>query len=240
MFEKTVYQCPKCHAVIRQEIEDEGEVDCLSCGKRYRVILDKRSGKVGFIEVEVKEAPEPLYLPKGSIRALVTMVVAVACWVLMFQGKDVPGYLFSLLATIIGYYFGFRRKVKTAGSRIFDASAKEEEPLFLPHGFIRFLLIVGFVVGGIVLYARGKFRELPYLEFFFVLFGLILGYLVAKMFSGFEGGALHTLFNHLKGILVLGAAGYLAYLLLSGMYVHSHWLALFLSSVISFYFGSRS
>lgn len=58
MFEKTVYQCPKCHAVIRQEIEDEAEVDCLSCGKLYRVMLDKGSGKVGFIEVAVKEIPE--------------------------------------------------------------------------------------------------------------------------------------------------------------------------------------
>jgi hypothetical protein len=159
---------------------------------------------------------------------------------LIVMGREVPGYLLSLLLTIIGYYFGFRKKIETAESRILDATAKEEEPLFLPHGFIRVVLILGFVISGIVLLAKGKLTELDYLEFFVVLLGLIAGYMFARVFSDYQGTPLYIFFNHLKGAVVLAAAGYLAYLLLSGNRGSSDYVAMTLSAVMSFYFGSRS
>jgi hypothetical protein len=203
-------------------------------------MLDTDTGKAGFIEATEKEIPEPLYLPKGSIRALVTVAMSLSCWLLIFAGKDVPGYLLSLLLTIIGYYFGFRKKIKTAESRIFDASAKEEDPLFLPHGVIRVFFTVGFVISGLVLFSVGKLKELQYLEFFVVLFGLILGYVFARVFSSYEGSSLYILINHLKGAVALAAAAYLAYLLVTGRHSDLKYSSLLLSAVISFYFGSRS
>ena len=240
MFEKTMYHCPGCDAIVREEIRDGMEFACQSCSRRYSVMLDEQSGKVGFIELAKKEAPEPLFLPRGSIRALVTIALSFSCWLIILTGKDVPGYLFSLLLTIIGYYFGFRKKIRAAESRIFDASAEAEEPLFLPPGVIRFFLVAGFVISGIVLCARGRFNELPYLEFFIILFGLILGYILAKAFSSYEGSLLYTLANHLKGTVVLAAAFYLTYLFLSGTHGEAKYLSLVLAAVISFYFGSRS
>ncbi len=240
MFEKTIYHCPNCDAIVRQELQDEDEFACQSCSRRYRVMLDRDTGKVGFVEAAEQEAPEPLYLPKGSIRALATMAMSCCCWVLIFAGKDVPGYLLSLLLTVIGYYFGFRKKIKTAGSRIFDATAEEEEPLFLPHGVIRFFLIGGFLISGLVLLFAGKLKQLHYLEFFIVLFGLILGYVFAKVFSSYEGGSLYVVVNHLKGAVVLTAAAYLTYLLLTGKHGDLQYLSLLLAACISFYFGSRS
>ena len=203
-------------------------------------MLDRDTGKAGFIEITDKKVPEPLFLPKGSIRAMVTIAMAVSCWILIFTGKVVPGYLLSLLLAIIGYYFGFRKKMKAAESRILDASAEEEEPLSLPHGFIRSFIAIGFLVSGIVLCFLVKSKELKYLEFFLILFGLILGYFFARMFSGFEGGPLHILINHLKAVLVLGATAYLAYLLLTGTHGQLKYASLVLSCVITFYFGSRS
>ncbi len=240
MFEKITYQCPNCSAVVRQDLKDGEELTCVSCNKRYKVLLDEETGKAGFVETTAKEIPEPLYLPKGSIRALVTMAAALSCWMLIIMGREVPGYLLSLLLTIIGYYFGFRKKIETAESRILDATAKEEEPLFLPHGFIRVVLILGFVISGIVLLAKGKLKELDYLEFFVVLLGLIAGYMFARVFSDYQGTPLYIFFNHLKGAVVLAAAGYLAYLLLSGNRGSSDYVAMTLSAVMSFYFGSRS
>jgi len=219
MFEKITYQCPNCGAVVRHEIEDRQELDCFSCSRRYKVMLDKDTGKAGFIEVDRKEIPEPLFLPKGSVRAIVTIAIALTCWILFFVGKEVPSYLLSLLLAIIGYYFGFRMKVKAAESRIFDASARKEEPLFLPHGFIRIFLILGFFITGIVLLSKGRLKQLPYLEFFAILSGLILGYIFAKVFWSYEGSSLYMFVNHLKGLVVLGAAGYLAYLMLTGHYL---------------------
>ena len=239
MFEKITYQCPNCGAVVRQDLRDGEELTCLSCTKRYKVLLDEETGKAGFVETTAKELPEPLFLPRGSIRALVTMAIALSCWMLIFMGKEVPGYLLSLLLTVIGYYFGFRKKIETAESRILDATVREEEPLFLPHGFIRVVLILGFVISGIVLLAKGKLKELDYLEFFVVLVGLIAGYVFARVFSDYQGTPSYILFNHLKGAIVLAAAGYLAYLLLSGNQAESDYTAMSLSAVISFYFGSR-
>ena len=240
MFEKTMVHCPGCEAIVREEIRDGTEFTCPSCSRRYSVMIDEQSGKAGFVELAKKEAPEPLFLPRGSIRALVTLAMSFSCWLMILTGKDAPGYLLSLLLAIIGYYFGFRKKIKTAESRIFDASAVAEEPLFLPPGVIRFFLVVGFVISGIVLCARGRFDELPYLEFFIILFGLILGYIVAKAFSSYEGGPLHSLVNHLKGAVVLAAAFYLMYLFLSGAHGDANYLPLVLAAIISFYFGSRA
>ncbi len=183
MFKKDFYQCPVCSADIRQKIEDDCEVECLVCKRRFQVMFDKISGKVGFIDLNKKKIPEPLYLPKGSIRSLITIAMAVSCWALIFQEKDVPAYLFSLILTIIGYYFGFRTKMKAATSRIHDVSSESVEPLFLPHGFIRFFLISGFVISTYFLYIHGAFKNAKNLEFFVILYGLIFGYVFARFFS---------------------------------------------------------
>ena len=240
MFEKTTYQCPNCGAVVRQDLKDGEEFACLSCNNRYKVLLDEETGKAGFVEAAAKEIPEPLFLPRGSIRALVTIAMALSCWILIFTGRDVPGYLLGLLLTIIGYYFGFRKKIKTAESRIFDATAKEEDPLFLPHGFMRVLLILGFVISGVVLHVTGRLKEIHYLEFFVVLFGLIAGYVFARMFSAYEETSFYVSLNHAKGVGALAAAAYLAYVLLSRRHTDHGHIAMLLCALISFYFGSRS
>lgn len=56
---------------------------------------------------------EPLNLPKGSIRSFVTLTMALSCWALVVTGRPVPAWLFSLILTVIGYYFGFRTSNKT-------------------------------------------------------------------------------------------------------------------------------
>ena len=223
-----------------EQLQDETEFVCHACRKCYKVLLDKQTGKAGFIDTDEKKIPEPLFLPKGSLRSMMTIAMAVSCWMLIFKGKDVPYYLFSLVLTIIGYYFGFRKKIRSAESRIFDASSKKEAPLFLPSGFIRSFLIVGFVACAIFLYNKGDLKQLKYLEFFVILFGLISGYIFARLFSGLKKTNIYLFFNHMKGASVLVAAGWLVYLFLNGSYADNVYLALMLSSFISFYFGSRS
>ena len=240
MYEKLVYRCPNCHADVRKDLQDEDDFVCRVCSKRFRVLLDVDTGKAGFIELSTREVPEPLYLPKGSIRALVTMIVAATSWVLILTAQDVPEYLFSLLLTVIGYYFGIRTKLKAAESRIFDASTKEPEPLSLPTGFIRLFLTVGFLVCGVVLYRRELLGEAKYLEFFIILSGLIVGYVYARLFSKSEASPAYILLNHVKGVVVLAAAGCLAFLFIGGAHAAYGPLALVLSAAISFYFGSRS
>lgn len=186
MFEQLFYECPYCNTEIRQDLKDDESFACTVCGKNFKVMRDGESGNVGLIEIGAKEMPEPLFLPKGSIRSLITVVMAASCWIFIFSGKDVPNYLFSLILTIVGYYFGFRKKVVSARSRILSADGRTEEPLFLPHGVVRYFLLAGFIVSGIVIYTAGTLTELKYLEFFVIISGLIAGYMFARVFSKFE------------------------------------------------------
>ena len=240
MFEKTAYQCPRCQSEFRQEFEETDLFTCDICGRRFRVLLDKQSGAAAFFEQQSKEIPEPLYLPKGSVRSLVAIAMALSCWVLIFAGRDAPSYLLSLLLTIIAYYFGFRTKVKAAESRIYDPAFKVSRPLFLPGGFVRAILILGFSASLIFLLTRGKLSE-AHIEFFLILFGLIAGYVFGRIWIRMEGGAAYVLVNHAKGAVVLLVAAYLVYLFVSGLYAETPPLhASVLCAVLSFYYGSRS
>jgi len=240
MYGDTTYHCPHCKTEFRQKIEDLREIVCNSCHKRFKVRLYPDTGNAAFIEIGENKTSEPLFMPKGSIRALVTILMAISCWFLIIKGKSVPTYLFGLILTLVGYYFGFRKQARAAASKIFDASEKSEEPLFLPHGFIRFFIIAGFVVCGIVLNRRGILNQLHYLEFFVILFSLIAGYVFSKIIAAFESDTLKTAIGHLKGALVIFAAFCLMYLFVSGKYPELTGTCPPLAAIISFYFGSRS
>jgi hypothetical protein len=206
MFELQYHKCPGCKTEIQGKIEDGAELSCVYCKRRFRVMLEEETAKVGLVEVIEKELPEPLFLPRGSIRATVTILVAFASWIQFLWGRDVPGYVLSLLLAIIAYYFAFRKHMRAAQSLIFDASAKVQEPLFLPSGFIRAILICGFLISGLLLYIRGKLFSPSYLEFFVVLFGLVLGYGFSRAFAAVQRTPFHVFINHLKGAAVLLAA----------------------------------
>lgn len=240
MFELATYRCPDCSTEIRDRLSDGQQFDCLHCRHSFRILLDESSKSVGFIPLSDAVIQEPLHLPRGSIRAMVTLATAGSCWVLMLGGGVVPGYLLSLLLTIIGYYFGFRQKLRNAAGRILDPSARAAEPLHLPGGTIRLFLVLGFAVCGAVVYARGQLTDPAYLEFFVVLTGLVAGYFFARFFAGAVGAGTQNLLNHVKGVLVLAAAVILAALLLSGLHMDRPRLALTLAAAVSFYFGSRS
>ena len=240
MFELATYRCPECGAEIREKLSDGQPFNCFHCRRSFRVLLDASSDKMGFVPLDTAVAQEPLNLPRGSVRAITTLVAAGCCWVLILRGALVPGYLLSLLLTIIGYYFGFRQKIKSAQSRILDASARVQEPLNLPGGSIRLILVLGFAACAALLGVRGRLIDPAYLEFFVVLAGLVAGYFFARLVGSGQGTAPGNWINHAKGVLVLIATVSLAVVLLSGLYVERPHLGLVLACVVSFYFGSRS
>jgi hypothetical protein len=81
-----------------------------------------------------------------------------------------------------------------------------------------------------------------YLEFFVVLFGLVLGYGFSRVFSGIQRTTFSVFINHVKGAAVLCAAVCLFGLVLmsSASTPGGDYVALLLACVVSFYFGSRS
>jgi len=54
---------------------------------------------------------EPLGLPKGSVRAILALLIVVAMLGAIFIGnKEEMEYLAPIMALIIGHYFGHRSK----------------------------------------------------------------------------------------------------------------------------------
>jgi hypothetical protein len=83
--------------------------------------------------------------PEGSIRALLAvMVVGLFCALLLIPPKDpakpsIPAYLIYLVFLILGHYFAAR------GSRRGQDGAWHRQPLWLPRGCIRLLLLAALV-----------------------------------------------------------------------------------------------
>ena len=242
MFEKPIYRCPQCSVELLEDYAEKSVYACPECTARFKALADKESGRVALIEVDERTIPEPLYLPRGSIRAITTLSMAISCWIMVLAGRDVPSYLFSLLLAILGYYFGFRTKMKSAQSRLIDATAEALEPLYLPGGLIRALLIAGFLVAGLVLLERGRFAspDLIYLEFFVIFAGLVVGHVFACLLARARATPLTIATNHVKGLLVLVVCALLCYLFLGGGHAQHPKESMLLCAAVSFYFGSRT
>ncbi|MHC5083245.1 MAG: PHD finger domain-containing protein [Planctomycetota bacterium] len=239
MFELKTYHCPGCKAEIREKFTDGDEYICDDCGNIYHVLIDERSGNIGFVAADETLLQNPLGLPKGSIRALTTLLLAVTCWVMILMNRSVPGNLLGLLLTVTGYYFAFRKKDGTQ-SRIYNVSARLQSPLSLPSGSIRNILIAGFLVSAVILGMQGRLTEAVYVEFYLILTGLVAGHLLSKLLSHIHHPAALNFFNHCKGVIVLSTTFAFAFILVAGLY-EAYWhLAISLSCIISFYFGSRS
>ena len=235
------YQCPTCGLAIHGTLDGIDRYKCVDCRSEFKVMLDAETGRAAFLAPPAPDTPHPLYLPQGSVRALVALALAAACWGQMLLGRQVPVALLSLLLTVIGFYFGFRSHSGSARDRIFDPSVYAEPPLFLPAGVIRKILLGGFLVAACVLYFRKQLSDRELLSFFLILFGLILGHLFGRSFRKLQGSGLYVFVGHCKALVVLAAAAGVILLILSGRWRELRQIPLaVLCLIISFYFGSRS
>lgn len=59
---------------------------------------------------------EPLGLPKGSVRALLTLATFAAGVTMMMLGKEIPDVFAALWATVAAFYFGTRSAEEKNGT----------------------------------------------------------------------------------------------------------------------------
>ncbi len=189
--------------------------------------------------MQVLEHWDPLNLPRGSVRAIVTLALLGVLWTLMLTGKEVPLALAFVVLLVLGHYFGSR------GGR--DRVEGERPPLFLPRGSIRLLIVLGFGAVGWFLWNEGRFVlsvDDRNTAIFFLLAALLVGFLVRKAADVVSGGKMtrpRRLFENVKAILVLAAVGIFAvYCLIAKKEAGMENLALVAVPVIVFYFGSRT
>lgn len=55
----------------------------------------------------------PLWLPPGSIRAIITLITLVVFFYLSIQAQEVTDTLGTIVVTVVAFYFGSRSNAKT-------------------------------------------------------------------------------------------------------------------------------
>jgi hypothetical protein len=244
MYEDHLVICPQCGVESARPLEEEDFFVCDHCGTRFSVMVDPETAKIGLVEPMADRPVQPLWMPKGSIRALAALGVTGTCWYQLLLGRAVPPSLLGLALTIVGYYFGFRARAKAAEGSIYDARERLAAPLFLPGGWIRAILIIGFAAGAAAVAARSGFDDVELLGFFVILAGLMLGHLVGRVSRKLSGLAALSVLKHVKGALVIGVTALLVHLVVRASGnpdAEPNTLAvILLCSAISFYYGSRT
>ncbi len=232
-------RCPQCGQDIGRRLDDHTPYTCAACGRTFGVLVDHETGEVALCDRSVEDRPEPLGLPRGSIRALIALGVAAACGVRVFTGEDIPGPLASLVLAVVGFYFGFRTKAAMLSDRVYDPAARREMPLFLPAGVVRRVLVLLLLAAGLGLFVRQRLADVPqHLELFIILAGLVAGHLLGRLS---ERVRIPSFLIHLKGLLGLAAGAVTIALFVAGWDESMPEAAVIaLCAAVTFYFGSRS
>jgi len=199
---------------------------------------------------------QPLGLPAGSVRALLTLMILGLMWALMLMPDEkkiqIPLYLYYLMFLILGHFFAAH------GNSIASPTTGTASPLHLPRGTLRALIIMGFLaVFGYRYYVHPdledflKLREpllqQPYLPLV-ILGGFFLGIVINRL----TGRLLRTAAwfqDILAWVALLATIGLCAEVIIlliinpsvdpeHRLYLHSWHVVL--SAIISFYFGARS
>jgi hypothetical protein len=211
----------------------------------------------------IRPLRQPLGLPAGSVRALLTLMVLGIIWTLMLLPEDkhvkIPLYLLYLMFLILGHYFAAH------GHTIRGPKTGSASPLRLPRGSIRALIFLGFLgVVGYRYYLHRDFEHLfdfdleeplvehPYLPFILIgafFLGLFMSRVVGRPLSGPDRSPPPWFQDFQAWIALLATIGLV--LVILALFVINPGLAKenrldwpplqnTLAAIISFYFGMRS
>lgn len=105
---------------------------------------------------QVAAVAPPLHMPVGSVRAMITLSVLATVWAQVLRGQPTGPVLHDTLLLVLGYYFGARGAKPPAIDALTGLPAPKKEPLWLPRGSIRLLIVFGFGFVAWKLHQSGK------------------------------------------------------------------------------------
>ena len=192
--------------------------------------------------MQLLEHWDPLNLPRGSVRAVMTLTLLGVLWTLMILDREIPLALAYVVLLLLGHYFGSRGAQKPTE----EGPLARKPPLFLPRGSIRLVIVLGFGAVGYYLWSEGRLEmkiENRTSAIFVLTAALLAGFLVAKLADLVTRGKMpapRRWFENLKAVVALSATVLFAILCFTGLKDSGHdSLALFSTPFVVFYFGSR-
>jgi len=203
---------------------------------------------------DVPEAPQkippPLGLPRHSVRATLALFLCGTLWYLTLNERPIPDILWESVLLVIAFYFGLRSTapvstvpVATGGSAV--DRARVPQPLYLPRGSVRFVLLAGFF--GLVGWEWFRRGSLPgqIILIMQVLTSYVSGYVFSSILirRARRGGGPVRAVTWLRHLLAAGSVGIVGAMCASFVFGQPSWMPNipenFLAWTVAFYFGSR-
>jgi len=112
-------------------------------------VLIRRFSKDGKIE------DYPLGMPRGTVRAIITIMVIAFPFNYLLIGQEIPSMITNSIFILVAFYFearkGEQHKIKLIKSiknpeKIAELERKEKKPLYLPKYSVRSILVVLLVI----------------------------------------------------------------------------------------------
>ena len=96
----------------------------------------------------------PLGMPRGTVRALITILIVSFPFTYLLSGQQIPGLIINAIFIVVAFYFEARRGTRDKLNVIEDIKYPEEaekkhdidkEPLYLPKFSVRIILILSLI-----------------------------------------------------------------------------------------------
>jgi hypothetical protein len=191
----------------------------------------------------------PLGLPKGSVRALLTLTVVAVVVTDLARGQDTDVLWKQTLLVALAHYFATRRIVALPGDvieRLEQERVIEQErhPLFLPRYSIRLIIVAAFVGVAVYLYRERKLFEPRTVSLLGIVFAYLFGTLVRGVTHWLHRRRTtppHHLWADLRALAVLGTLAVVAIpeFVVPAPYHVPHQMLEVALGLVLFYFGVR-
>ena len=214
-------------------------------GEAIPITKERKEG--GRMPAPLQPRP-PLGLPKGSVRALLTLLILAVVIVQVIRGATVEPLWIRTLMIALAHYFTSRRFISLPPEvirRLESEGYLEEErnPLYLPRLTIRLVIALIFIALAAHLYKEDKLFQPQALSLVGVVFAYLLGTVfrgLLDLWPGWRQSGAGRGWEDLKALVVLVVLAITAtvYLFDRADLIPQHARPIPLGLVL-FYFGSR-
>lgn len=194
--------------------------------------------------------PYPLGLPRGTVRATITLLFLISTAYLILFDKSVPESLISTFTILCALYYGMRKEITSPDTSNDKRRNKGETAFNLPAFTVRIAIFLIFLILAVKILYFGIDTESDVFTVFlykiiYIITGFIIGTVLAKI-GGIFGNdpenqnLVEKLFFHGKAVVVIVlclAVNYFYIIEVSNN--ETAILEVITSLFIGFYFGNR-
>lgn len=226
-------------------LNDEAALTTLRRTVEHLAVGD--SGQTRGATTAAQSSRSPLGLPRGSVRAVLTLVIVAVVVIELVRGHQIPMLWTETLMIALAHYFTSRRFIQLPQQVLRRLESEgyldfERNPLYLPRHTIRAIVVLSFAGLAVYLYRQNRLFEQDSLAILGTVLAYLVGVLLRPVLDSWSKNATKTVqwWEDIKAFVVLLALGVTATVFLIDRPEILPQLARNTTlALVLFYFGSR-